>query len=186
MHQSRAKISDAAVSLLFSSDTAEVCSCDLATAVELSESTVSHHLTQLRKARPGRIRTSRNERLPPSTPRIAYRALHGAGPQLLPLGCGRARSQCGQIACELIKRGGAKGNRTPDLLDANETRYQLRYSPLVSGRLPAGARLAETGDLLPGRPRQVEVTGERNLIEVLEDRVLVVDVQHRGTGPAQP
>ena len=25
---------------------------------------------------------------------------------------------------------GAKGNRTPDLLDANETRYQLRYSPL--------------------------------------------------------
>ncbi len=28
---------------------------------------------------------------------------------------------------------GAKGNRTPDLLDANETRYQLRYSPV---RLP--------------------------------------------------
>src|ERR1044072_5766070 len=26
---------------------------------------------------------------------------------------------------------GAEGNRTPDLLDANETRYQLRYSPLV-------------------------------------------------------
>lgn len=26
--------------------------------------------------------------------------------------------------------GGAKGNRTPDLLDANETRYQLRYSPV--------------------------------------------------------
>ena len=25
--------------------------------------------------------------------------------------------------------GGAEGNRTPDLLDANETRYQLRYSP---------------------------------------------------------
>jgi hypothetical protein len=24
---------------------------------------------------------------------------------------------------------GAEGNRTPDLLDANETRYQLRYSP---------------------------------------------------------
>ena len=31
---------------------------------------------------------------------------------------------------ELPKLGGAKGNRTPDLLDANETRYQLRYSPL--------------------------------------------------------
>jgi hypothetical protein len=31
---------------------------------------------------------------------------------------------------ELRKRGGAKGIRTPDLLDANETRYQLRHSPL--------------------------------------------------------
>jgi hypothetical protein len=30
---------------------------------------------------------------------------------------------------ELLKLCGAKGNRTPDLLDANETRYQLRYSP---------------------------------------------------------
>jgi ArsR family transcriptional regulator, arsenate/arsenite/antimonite-responsive transcriptional repressor len=38
------------VSLLFSSDTGEVCSCDLAAAVELSESTVSRHLTQLRRA----------------------------------------------------------------------------------------------------------------------------------------
>jgi ArsR family transcriptional regulator len=38
------------VSLLFSSDVGEVCSCDLAVAVNLSESTVSHHLTQLRRA----------------------------------------------------------------------------------------------------------------------------------------
>ena len=38
------------VSLLFGSDAGEVCSCDLATAVELSESTVSHHLSQLRRA----------------------------------------------------------------------------------------------------------------------------------------
>jgi len=29
---------------------AEVCSCDLASAVELGESTVSHHLSQLRRA----------------------------------------------------------------------------------------------------------------------------------------
>jgi hypothetical protein len=28
-----------------------------------------------------------------------------------------------------IKRGGAKGTRTPDLLVANETRYRLRHSP---------------------------------------------------------
>jgi ArsR family transcriptional regulator len=38
------------VSLLFSSHAGEVCSCDLAAAVELSESTVSHHLSQLRRA----------------------------------------------------------------------------------------------------------------------------------------
>jgi ArsR family transcriptional regulator, arsenate/arsenite/antimonite-responsive transcriptional repressor len=38
------------VSLLFSSDAGEVCSCDLAAAVDLGESTVSHHLAQLRRA----------------------------------------------------------------------------------------------------------------------------------------
>src|ERR1700743_1212329 len=38
------------VSLLFSSDAGEVCNCDLAVAVGLGESTVSHHLTTLRRA----------------------------------------------------------------------------------------------------------------------------------------
>ncbi len=38
------------VSLLFSSDTGEVCSCDLAASLGLSESTVSHHLSHLRRA----------------------------------------------------------------------------------------------------------------------------------------
>jgi ArsR family transcriptional regulator, arsenate/arsenite/antimonite-responsive transcriptional repressor len=38
------------ISLLFSSVDGEVCNCDLASAVGLSESTVRHHLTQLRKA----------------------------------------------------------------------------------------------------------------------------------------
>lgn len=38
------------VSLLFSAESGEVCSCDLATSVGLSESTVSHHLSQLRRA----------------------------------------------------------------------------------------------------------------------------------------
>ncbi len=38
------------VSLLFSSGAGEECSCDLAAAVDLSESTVSHHLSQLRRA----------------------------------------------------------------------------------------------------------------------------------------
>lgn len=38
------------VSLLFSAEAGEVCSRDLADAVGLGESTVSHHLTQLRRA----------------------------------------------------------------------------------------------------------------------------------------
>jgi ArsR family transcriptional regulator, arsenate/arsenite/antimonite-responsive transcriptional repressor len=38
------------VSLLFSSALGEECSCDLTAAVGLTESTVSHHLSQLRKA----------------------------------------------------------------------------------------------------------------------------------------
>jgi hypothetical protein len=29
--------------------------------------------------------------------------------------------------------GGAEGIRTPDLLIANETRYQLRHSPMAAG-----------------------------------------------------
>jgi DNA-binding transcriptional ArsR family regulator len=37
------------VSLLFGSTDGEVCSCDLATAVGLTESTVSHHSMQLRR-----------------------------------------------------------------------------------------------------------------------------------------
>ena len=31
--------------------------------------------------------------------------------------------------------GGVEGNRTPDLLIANETRYQLRHSPLMRQEL---------------------------------------------------
>jgi ArsR family transcriptional regulator, arsenate/arsenite/antimonite-responsive transcriptional repressor len=38
------------VSLLFSNEADEQCSCDLAAAVGLRESTVSHHLSQLRRA----------------------------------------------------------------------------------------------------------------------------------------
>lgn len=38
------------VSLLFSAEAGELCSSDLAAGVGLSESTVSHHLSQLRRA----------------------------------------------------------------------------------------------------------------------------------------
>ncbi|MEE2059933.1 Rv2640c family ArsR-like transcriptional regulator [Rhodococcus artemisiae] len=38
------------VSILLTAGAGEVCTCDLATGVDLAESTVSHHLSQLRKA----------------------------------------------------------------------------------------------------------------------------------------
>lgn len=38
------------VSLLLTAAEGEICTCDLATAVGLSEPTVSHHLSQLKKA----------------------------------------------------------------------------------------------------------------------------------------
>src|SRR6478735_7780401 len=38
--------------------------------------------------------------------------------------------------------GGAAGNRTPDLFDANEARYQLRYSPMASAGTGAATTLA--------------------------------------------
>ena len=32
----------------------------------------------------------------------------------------------------MLRHGGAKGSRTPDLLNAIQTRYQLRYNPVYS------------------------------------------------------
>ena len=45
------------MSILLTSSTGEVCTCDLATAVNLAESTTSHHLGQLKKA--GMVRADR-------------------------------------------------------------------------------------------------------------------------------
>ena len=41
--------------------------------------------------------------------------------------------------------GGAKGIRTPDLLDANESRYQLRHSPWSVAQATSRGAAAETG-----------------------------------------
>ena len=41
--------------------------------------------------------------------------------------------------------GGAEGIRTPDLLVANETRYQLRHSPITSGDAKRNVSTALTG-----------------------------------------
>jgi DNA-binding IclR family transcriptional regulator len=56
---------------------------DFATALGLTESTVSHHLTQLRKAGLVGSRTSRHERLSPTPPRRPVGAVHCARSQLL-------------------------------------------------------------------------------------------------------
>ena len=46
-----------------------------------------------------------------------------------------------------IPSGGAEGIRTPDLLIANETRYQLRHSPENDGNHNTGvARTRNPGD----------------------------------------
>jgi hypothetical protein len=56
--------------------------------------------------------------------------------------------------------GGAEGNRTPDLLDANESRYQLRHSPIsgtVAGRHDLSRRSLAGCTAVAGSGRAVEV-----------------------------
>src|SRR4029079_14325066 len=64
-----------------------------------------------------------------------------------------------QTEVDLLQRvrGGAEGNRTPDLFDANEARYQLRYSPMT----PAGAEVATTLAAPHRSPRQRRGHGPR-------------------------
>src|SRR3954465_10453326 len=47
-----------------------------------------------------------------------------------------------------LASGGAAGSRTPDLFDANEARYQLRYSPECPPRIPG--RLIRDGSVVDG------------------------------------
>jgi hypothetical protein len=69
---------------------------------------------------------------------------------------------------------GAEGNRTPDLLDANETRYQLRYSPPR-----CAASLAADYWLLADSPA---VGRLESRLQLVEHRVFVVEVQRDGGG----
>src|SRR3954447_16280234 len=64
-----------------------------------------------------------------------------------------------------VASGGAAGSRTPDLFDANEARYQLRYSPECLPRIP-GRR---------DRGRASVVDGPA----VLEDAVELADLRAR-------
>jgi hypothetical protein len=51
----------------------------------------------------------------------------------------------------MVASGGAEGIRTPDLLIANETRYQLRHSP--GRRSDHGETAQPNGTLAPGQAR---------------------------------
>ena len=73
------------MSYLFSASSGEENSGDLAAALGLTESTVSHHLTPTPARRTGRVRTSWHERLSPTTPRCTRSTVRGPGPQLLHL-----------------------------------------------------------------------------------------------------
>ena len=84
----------------------------------------------------------------------------------------------GEVAKQLSRVGqrscGAAGNRTPDLLDANEARYQLRYSPLVVLR-------EHNSPLLTYRTPVGQVA---RLVEFVEGGVFVVDVHNHRSVPA--
>jgi hypothetical protein len=67
---------------------------------------------------------------------------------------------------------GAEGNRTPDLLDANESRYQLRHSPASGGGPPDGNDLSSRS--LAGCTPVAETP---RTVEFVEFGVLLVDLE---------
>ncbi len=75
---------------------------------------------------------------------------------------GRASVCAGQ---RVVMRGGAEGIRTPDLLVANETRYQLRHSP---SRIPAmrDETLAASGPPPESHRHRPQVSGWDSLPKV--------------------
>ena len=67
------------------------------------------------------------------------------------------------LKCALRRCGGAKGIRTPDLLNAIQTRYQLRYNPvnmIIQERAHKNQAFLYTNFLqFPFRPRSSSTTG---------------------------
>ena len=58
--------------------------------------------------------------------------------------CDRMPANADRDALAWSNLGGAKGIRTPDLLDANESRYQLRHSPWSVAQATSRGAVAET------------------------------------------
>lgn len=73
------------MSILLTDAAGEVCTCDLATAVGLSEPTVSHHLGQLKKAGMVLPQAPRHECLLPGPRRRSASFTAGPRPDMLPL-----------------------------------------------------------------------------------------------------
>ncbi len=73
------------------------------------------------------------------------------------------------------QEGGAEGNRTPDLLDANESRYQLRHSPVSDHGGSDG------NDLSRGSfAGCTAVSRSGRAVEVVEVGVVLVGLDERG------
>ena len=74
------------------------------------------------------------------------------------------------VGCFRPRRfGGAEGNRTPDLLDANESRYQLRHSPSCPNGLAKTISRSLTG--------RATVSPRLGVTQVVQLRVLVVELE---------
>ena len=71
----------------------------------------------------------RSGRFGPSEPPEGTQGLHAAWSSPHDTWQIRERFSVSHLVRALLSDGGAKGTRTPDLLVANETRYQLRHSP---------------------------------------------------------
>ena len=90
------------------------------------------------------------------------------------MACGSHNDTVATTKPQVTNGGGAEGNRTPDLLDANETRYQLRYSPpWCAESLAAGRRLLAD---------RATVGRLKCRLQLVEDRVFVIEVQRDRRG----
>ena len=88
-----------------------------------------------------------------------------------PQGCEDSEDPASDLVRVDFDIGGAKGTRTPDLLVANETRYQLRHSPAETGRADqhrdfttsGGGGLLRFCQLLGGRRDRLSLRGRRRI-----------------------
>ena len=101
--------------------------------------------------------------------RRGAQGVHGRKQRQNPQGCEESEDPASDLVRADFDIGGAKGTRTPDLLVANETRYQLRHSPAETGRADqhrdfttsGGGGLLRFCQFLAGRLNQLDLGGRR-------------------------